>query len=131
MKFTIAISASPQSAASRRALCFSKAVLAQGHTIERLFFYKEGIYNALNTIIMPQDEPSIATQWHDFIVKNNLEAIVCIAAALRRGALDASEAQRYTKQAVTIEKPWLLSGLGQLHDAIQQADRFVSFGGEA
>lgn len=131
MKFTIAISASPQCAASRRALYFAKAVLSQGHIIERLFFYKEGVYNAVNNTVSAQDELNMAEQWHEFIVKHKLDAVICIASALKRGLLDVVEAQRYNKTAITIDKPWLLSGLGQLHDAIQQSDRFISFGGMA
>jgi ribosome-binding ATPase YchF (GTP1/OBG family) len=53
----------------------------------------------------------------------------CIAAALRRGVLNAEEATRYQRSAVNLEAPWALSGLGQLHDAAQAADRLICFGG--
>ncbi|MNR63986.1 putative sulfurtransferase DsrE [compost metagenome] len=55
--------------------------------------------------------------------------MVCIAAALRRGVLNEEEAQRYQRSAASVEAPWALSGLGQLHDAIQDADRLICFGG--
>ncbi len=55
---------------------------------------------------------------------------MCIAAALRRGVLDQAEAQRYQRDAVNLAEGYQLSGLGQLHDGLQQADRFISFGGE-
>lgn len=130
MKFTIAIYAPPQSPASRRAYCFAESLLKQSHTIERLFFYKQGIYNAVNSIVMPQDELDIHHQWKQLIIDNNLDAIVCIAAALRRGQLDENEAKRYQKIATSITSPWQLSGLGQLHEAIQNSDRFICFGGD-
>lgn len=129
MKFTIAIYSPPQSAASRRALRFAEAVLQTGHTIERLFFYQQGIYNAVNSIVMPQDEFTIHLAWQTFIEENNLDAVVCIAAALRRGQLDKTEAKRYQKTASTISPPWQFSGLGQLHEAIQNSERFICFGG--
>lgn len=131
MKFTIAIYSPPQSPASRRALRFAESVLQTGHIIERLFFYQHGIYNAVNSIVTPQDELDIHTAWQTFIETNNLDAVVCIAAALKRGQLDETEATRYQKTAMTISSPWQLSGLGQLHEAIQNSDRFICFGGNA
>jgi tRNA 2-thiouridine synthesizing protein D len=55
--------------------------------------------------------------------------VVCIAAALRRGVLNDEEAQRYARSAANLEGPWELSGLGQLHEAVQMADRLICFGG--
>lgn len=129
MNFTIAIYSAPQCPASRRALYFAKAVLQNGHHIKRLFFYQQGIYNAITTIVMPQDELNLHDEWKKFIEVNQLDAIVCIAAALKRGQLDKIEADRYHKTASTIGPPWQLSGLGQLHEAIQTSDRFICFGG--
>ncbi len=54
---------------------------------------------------------------------------MCIAAALRRGVLDETEAKRYQRSAIDVDAPWQLSGLGQLHDAVQDADRLICFGG--
>ncbi|MDT4886895.1 putative sulfurtransferase DsrE [compost metagenome] len=54
---------------------------------------------------------------------------MCIAAALRRGVLNAEESQRYGRPADNLAAGWELSGLGQLHEAAQMADRLVSFGG--
>ena len=131
MKFTIAIYSPPQSPASRRALRFAQAILISGHQIERLFFYQHGIYNAISSIVSPQDELDIHAAWQSFIQDNKIDAVVCIAAALRRGQLDSNEAKRYKKLAATIQPPLQLSGLGQLHEAIQESDRFISFGGNA
>ena len=50
--------------------------------------------------------------------------------ALRRGVLNAEEARRYGREAVSVGAPWELSGLGQLHEAAQLADRLVCFGGD-
>jgi tRNA 2-thiouridine synthesizing protein D len=48
---------------------------------------------------------------------------------LRRGVLNAEEATRYQRSAANLGAPWALSGLGQLHDAAQAADRLICFGG--
>ncbi|GAB3486272.1 sulfurtransferase complex subunit TusD [Azotobacter salinestris] len=129
MKFAIALFAPPHAPSSRRALRFAEAVLAGGHEINRLFFYQAGVYNAADSIVTPQDELDLPAQWRAFVERHGLDAVVCIAAALRRGVLDAQEAQRYGRAAVAVTPPWELSGLGQLHEAAQQADRLVCFGG--
>lgn len=129
MKFAIALFSAAHSPSSRRALRFAEAVLAGGHDIVRVFFYQDGVHSASNTIVTPQDEQDLAQQWAAFISHHHLDGVVCIAAALRRGVLDEQEAKRYERSAVNLKAPWELSGLGQLHDAIQAADRLVCFGG--
>ncbi len=129
MKFAIALYSAAHAPSSRRALLFAQAVLAGGHDIVRLFFYQDGVYSASNNIVAPQDEQDIARQWRDFVSQHQLDGVVCIAAALRRGVLDRDEANRYQRSAVNLDAPWALSGLGQLHDAIQDADRLICFGG--
>lgn len=129
MKFAIALYSAAHAPSSRRALLFAQAALAGGHEIVRLFFYQDGVYSASNNIVAPQDEQDTARQWREFVNQHQLDGVVCIAAALRRGVLNAEEAARYQRSAVNLEAPWALSGLGQLHDAIQDADRLICFGG--
>ena len=108
---------------------FARSLLAQGHTLSHLFFYQDGVYSASNSVVTPQDEQDIAQQWRAFVSEHQLDGVVCIAAALRRGVLNNEEASRYQRSAINIDAPWALSGLGQLHDAIQDADRLICFGG--
>ena len=129
MKFAITVHAAPGSPATRRALRFCQALLAGRHEIIRLLFYQDGVYNACNSLVVPQDEADLSRQWRDFIQANHLDAVVCIAAALRRGLLNQQEADRYERPSASVSPPWELSGLGQLHDAIQSADRLICFGG--
>lgn len=130
MKFAIAVFAPAHAPSSRRALLFAQAVLAGGHEITRLFFYQDGVHSASDNVVTPQDELDVPGLWRQFVTDNALDAVVCIAAALRRGVLNAEEAQRYGRTAVNLPQPWELSGLGQLHEAAQVADRLVSFGGQ-
>ena len=130
MKFAIAVFSAAHAPSSRRALLFAQAVLAGGHEIVRLFFYQDGVHSASGNIVAPQDEQDIAAQWQDFIGAHQLDGVVCIAAALRRGVLNEEEAQRYQKPAANLSGSWELSGLGQLHDAAQSADRLICFGGQ-
>ena len=129
MKFAIAIFSAAHAPSSRRALLFAQAALAGGHEIVRLFFYQDGVYNASASVVTPQDELDVPRQWRAFVTDHQLDGVVCIAAALRRGVLNTEEATRYQRSAVNLDAPWALSGLGQLHDAAQAADRLICFGG--
>lgn len=128
MNFAIALLAGPQDPAARSALQFSRAVLASGHQISRLFFYRDAVLVASQLGVQPQDEHDISTEWRQFIQDNQLDAVVCIAAALRRGVLDEAEANRWNRPAANTAAPWVLSGLGQWVDAMQTADRAITFG---
>ena len=128
MKFAIALFAPAHAPSSRRALRFAQAALDGGHEIVRLFFYQDGVHSASGNVVSPQDELDLPREWREFVQQHQLDAVACIAAALRRGVLNAEEAQRYGKPAANLEAPWELSGLGQLHEAAQLADRLISFG---
>ncbi|SDT01478.1 sulfurtransferase complex subunit TusD [Pseudomonas fuscovaginae UPB0736] len=129
MKFAIALFSPPHAPSSRRALLFAQALVAGGHEIVRLFFYQDGVHSASSNVVTPQDEQDLPREWASFVSDNQLDGVVCIAAALRRGVLNNEEAQRYARQAVNLGAGWELSGLGQLHDAVQAADRLICFGG--
>ena len=130
MRFAIALFAPGHAPSSRRALRFAQAALAGGHQITRLFFYQDGVHSAASNPVSPQDELDLPREWREFVQTHQLDAVVCIAAALRRGVLNHDEAERHRKPAANLEAPWELSGLGQLHEAAQMADRLISFGGQ-
>lgn len=130
MKFAIALFSPPHSPASRRALRFTEAVLAAGHEVVRLFLYQDGVHSASANVVAPQDETDTAREWQALVAAHQLDGVVCIAAALRRGVLNAEEAARYSREAANLAGGWTLSGLGQLHEAAQLADRLVCFGGD-
>lgn len=130
MKFAIALFAPAHAPSSRRALRFAEAVLDGGHEITRLFFYQDGVHSASANVVTPQDEPDIARGWANLVANHQLDGVVCIAAALRRGVINQEEAERYGRAATNLAPGWELSGLGQLHEAGQIADRLVCFGGD-
>ncbi|WP_236206702.1 sulfurtransferase complex subunit TusD [Pseudomonas tohonis] len=130
MKFAIALFAPAHAPSSRRALRFAEAALDSGHEITRLFFYQDGVHSASANVVTPQDEPDITRDWSRFVADHQLDGVVCIAAALRRGVINQEEAERYGRAAANLAPGWELSGLGQLHEAAQMADRLICFGGD-
>ena len=76
----------------------------------------------------PQDDRNISERWSALAQQHDLELILCVAAAQRRGMLDENEAKRAGKDGDNIAEGFQISGLGQLIDAGIQADRLVVFG---
>ncbi|MEY4589070.1 MAG: hypothetical protein RL497_1146 [Pseudomonadota bacterium] len=126
--FSLCIKAAPQTAGALHGLEFAKACIAQGHTITRLFFYGDGVYLGLKTLTLPQGEASISQQWQAFITTHSIDAVVCIAAALRRGVLDCTEAARQGLEFNLLREGFVLSGLGQWVAANSEADQAITFG---
>ena len=129
MKFGILINEGPYThQASDTAYQFTKAALEKGHEIFRVFFYNDGVNNGTRLSVPPQDDRNIAVRWSELAKEHNLDMVVCVAAAQRRGLLDEDEAKRNGKDASNIEEGFRISGLGQLIEAGIQADRLVTFG---
>ena len=130
MRFGILVNEGPYThQASDTAYHFVKAALAKGHEIFRVFFYHDGVNNGTRLTVPPQDDRNIVNRWSDLAAQHKLDLVVCIAAAQRRGLLDAAEAKRHAKDADNIAPGFRISGLGQLIEAGIQADRLVVFGG--
>ena len=129
MKYSLAIYTSPYSSqGSETAYQFARAALELGHEIYRLFFYMDGVQNATMLAVAPQDETDIAARWATLVREHDIDAVVCVAAALKRGLLNETESRRYEKHAHNMDPAYDLSGLGQLVDAGMQSDRLISFG---
>ena len=103
--------------ASDSAYHFTKAAVAKGHKVLRVFFYHDGVYNATRLTEPPQDDRHIVNRWSALKEQHGVDLVVCVAAALRRGIKDEVLAPGFR-----------ISGLGQLVDAGIKADRTVTFG---
>ncbi|ASF46441.1 sulfurtransferase complex subunit TusD [Methylovulum psychrotolerans] len=129
MKFVLQINSSPyQANAGRSACAFINAALAQGHQIRQVFFYHDGIYHALKYATPPDDEPAQTLQWQALAREHQIDLVVCISAAQRRGLLCADEAWRQGKQDDDVAEGFRIGGLGQLLAATLEADRFIVWG---
>jgi len=130
VKFGLLVSEGPYThQASDSAYQFAKAALAKGHEIYRVFFYHDGVNNGTRLTVPPQDDRNIVNRWSELAAQHKLDLVVCVAAAQRRGVMDAAEAKRNGKDADNIAPGFRISGLGQLIEAGIQSDRLVVFGG--
>lgn len=129
MKFGILVNEGPYThQASDTAYQFARAALEAGHEIFRVFFYNDGVNNGTRLSVPPQDERNLQERWSELAATHGLDLVVCIAAAQRRGILDAGEAKRHGKDADNIAPGFRISGLGQLVETGIVADRLVVFG---
>lgn len=128
MIFSLIIQTSAQKTElATTALEFARSLLRNQHTIHRIFFYGDGVLLANSTNVFPQDEQDVHTAWRSFIAENKIDAVTCIAAALRRGVLNKEEKNRYQRTAAVLAPEYDLSGLGQLIDAAVHSDKLITF----
>lgn len=129
MKFAILITGAPYSSqAPQSALAFCEAARRAGHDIVRVFLYGDGVHLANDLATPPSDEPDWQRRWRDWLKQEQVEAVVCVASALRRGLIDEREAERYDKAHFSVVQPWQIAGLGELVGAGNEADRLIQFG---
>jgi tRNA 2-thiouridine synthesizing protein D len=129
MNLSIAIYGAPYSSASSiSAIRFAEAAIAQGHAIYRVFFYHAGVQTGSQLSTPPQDESALYHRWQSLASEHNIDLVICVAAALKRGILDNAEAERWNKPCHNMASQFNLSGLGQLVDATIKADRHITFG---
>ena len=122
MKFSLLVSADPtQSVTAEQAYQFSKAALASGHEVYRIFFYQAGTLAADAKLLI--GDTNLAEQWAKLSAQKSLELCLCPASAERHGLTDASA----HKSASLPHPAFVFGGLAQLVDAYQQSDRVVSF----
>ena len=97
MKYAVAIHGAPYSSqAAEHALDFMVALFASGHTVERVFFFHEGVSPGLNGQVPPQTQHNTDLQprWAD-LKNQGVELGICISSGLKRGVVYASEQRRY------------------------------------
>ncbi|MBI3900259.1 MAG: sulfurtransferase complex subunit TusD [Gammaproteobacteria bacterium] len=129
MKLAVLINGAPYThQAADTAFKFTEAALAKGHEIVRVFFYHDGVHNGSRLSVPPQDERQVQERWSNLATQYQLDLVLCVAAAQRRGLLDESEMRRHDKDAHNIAPGFRISGLGQLVEAGILADRLVVFG---
>ena len=90
MKIGVVVSEGPYThQAADTAYQFVKAALDKGHEVPRVFFYHDGVNVSTRLSVPPQDERHIQKQWTALAQEHEIDLVVCIAAAQRRGSDDS------------------------------------------
>jgi len=128
LNYALVVHAAPYShQAALSALRFADTLVTGGHRLTTVFFYHDGVHNASALMSPPQDEVHLADGWKRLHDDHDTQLLVCIAAGLRRGLLNADEANRHGLASHNVEPPFELTGIGQLVDAMLNNDRLITF----
>jgi len=106
---------------------FALALLACGHQLESIFFYREGVLNGNQLSTPASDEFDLVRAWQRLAADNRVALNVCVAAALRRGVIDDAEARNQGMEFANLQPGFTLTGLGSLAEASLTCDRLVQF----
>ena len=107
---------------------FAQALIAEGHELSCVFFYREGVYNANQLTSPASDEFDLVRGWQQLNAQHGVALNICVAAALRRGiVVDETEAGRLGLASSNLQSGFTLSGLGALAEASLTCDRVVQF----
>ncbi|KHT28854.1 sulfurtransferase complex subunit TusD [Pectobacterium carotovorum] len=109
------------------ALQFAQALLAEGHRLKSVFFYREGVLNANQLTSPANDEFDLVRAWQKLGETHQVALNVCVAAALRRGVTDAQQAAQLNLAGANLQPGFVLSGLGELAQSVLTCDRVIQF----
>lgn len=93
---------------------FARAAIGAGHRIGRIFFYDDAVTVANR---FAADESGTREDLARLAAQSNFELAVCVTAAGRRGI----------RTGESLAEGFVIVGLGQLIEAIEEGDRLVSF----
>ena len=122
MIFTIAVLGGPyDSQANLHALNFAQSAIKNGHHINRVFFFHEGVSIALEQRELSQEEFDYNKAWRELSSEHDVELNVCISSGGRRGVVKNKTTNS------TLAEGFELVGLGLLVEAISSGDKYVEF----
>ncbi|PHM38921.1 sulfurtransferase [Xenorhabdus mauleonii] len=106
---------------------FAQALIASGHTLRSVFFYREGVQNGNQLVSPANDEFDLTKAWQTLAAEHSFNLYICVAAALRRGVADEQQARELALPAANLAQGFELGGLGSLAEAMMLSDRVVQF----
>ncbi|WOH38363.1 sulfurtransferase complex subunit TusD [Thalassotalea fonticola] len=119
--FSLVVTTSPIDNKTNTALAFANELVQQGHTINGIFFYQDGVLSANKYVQAPSDEINLLTAWADFNKHTSTPLHLCITAGERRGLTDSDDEQLNHN----IHAAFTISGLGELVVLTSAADKVV------
>jgi len=109
LKYTLVVMTGPDNGMGHiRARGFAQAVAQQGHRLQRVFFYGDGVRAA------QEETPEWQQFWTTLAGSQGSELVLCSASAERYGMTEPVP-------------PFTLMGLGTLMEAGFDSDRIISF----
>ena len=63
---------------------FAQALIAEGHELSSVFFYREGVYNANQLTSPASDEFDLVRGWQQLNAQHGVVMKICLGVGLRR-----------------------------------------------
>lgn len=112
--FVLSLHSSPSALSALQALSrFAQAALKNGHRIDCVFLYQDGVYHAQEGINQPTDQLSINQLWLD-LKALSIPLLLCVTAAENRGV--AADTGLFD-----------VAGLAEFAMKTSKADKWVQF----
>lgn len=118
-KLAVVVTTPPFSNLTATAITYIEAAIEAGITVVGVFFYQDGVMHANQQAQIASDEFQCLQQWQLLHQKFQLPLHLCITAAEKRGLSD--------EQPNNIHPNFTVSGLGELVELVNKADRLVQF----
>lgn len=115
------------SQSSFSALNFAKALIEEGHILNKVFFYLDGVSNGNRLVVPANDELNLSLAWQKLAQEHHIALETCVAASLRRGIIGSQEAELHKLDGDNLAPGFEQSGLGSLSESLLVDDRVVQF----
>lgn len=102
----------------------AKALLADGHKLRNAFFYLQGTYHAIPSLIKNSQGLTPYLGWLELQQQCQLRLMVCISAANQRGLCDSENAAALGQQALIVP-PFEQVGLGEFFTQLHDCDQLI------
>lgn len=118
-KLAVVVTTPPYSNLSVTALDYVETALESGVELIGVFFYQDGVIHANQQAQIASDEFQCIKQWQSLHQTFQLPLHLCVTAAEKRGLSD--------ENPNNINPIFTVSGLGELVELVNKADRLVQF----
>lgn len=118
-KLAVVVTTPPYSNLSVTALDYVETALKSGVELVGVFFYQDGVIHANQQALIASDEFQCINHWQALQEKYKLPLHLCVTAAEKRGLSD--------EEPNNIHSNFTVSGLGELVELVNKADRLVQF----
>lgn len=128
LKYCIFVNHSPYDTQnSFSALKFSDALISEGHFLNSVFFYNEGIYNGNLMVLQERDEVNFVSRWKNIKKKSGCKLNICISSANKRGLFDKKTVEYSKKFNINLDKYFNLTSLVDFSKSVFFCDRLIQF----
>lgn len=127
MIFSVIVRAAPDNVGHLLALNTCEELLRQGHLIQQIFFYESAVAAASALLLPEQDELLATRRWQALKADSQVPLYVCVAAALKRGIVNAQEATSHGLPTHNLAEGFEIAGLGEWIGTLQPDMKQVTF----